>query len=375
MKPSSRVFWVALVLVLAGLSALLFEVVPVKTSSGWSEAAKRNNYLAAGRLLEKQGLRVSFQPDFSGAPSGQGVLFLSSYAGALPPESIAPLQAWVRQGNRLILPAQYLGKGKKRARDPLLSELGVVLHDYREEDHEEHISNDNRLLLSAEDGWLHTGFLSRLVLEDTLDDAIETLYDGTGIHVLRYEVGDGEIVVLSETALFGNRQLNYKDTSALWLHLFQDLPAASKVWLVYEGDYPGILEILWCQARLPIISLGVLLLALLGYGNRRFGPLLPSPDQPRRRLAEHLQAAGRFLWYAGQQARLYAAVRHSLRLHLFRHHPHWRRLPDNRLIEELHRHTGLEPGPLHQALNTPPTNDLARFLQDMRVIDQLRKLT
>lgn len=374
MKTSRKV-WVVLVLLLAGLGTLLFEVVPVETSSGWSDAAKRNNYLAAGRLLEKQGVKVSFQPDFSGAPSGQGVLFLASYAGALPPAEIAPLLAWVRRGNRLVLPAQYLGKGKKRSRDPLLSELGVVLHDYVEEDHEERLSNDKRLLLSPEAGWLNTGFQSRLVLEDSLDEATELLYDGSGIHVLRYELGDGEVVVLSETALFGNRQLNFKDNSALWLYLFNDLPGSSQVWLVYEGDFPGIMEILWRQARLPIISLGVLLLALLGYGNRRFGPLLPSPDQPRRRLAEHLQAAGRFLWYAGQQARLYAAVRHSLRLHLFRHHPHWRLLPDNRLIEELHRHTGLEPGPLHQALNTPPTNDLARFLQDMRLIDQLRKLT
>ncbi|RZU45122.1 uncharacterized protein DUF4350 [Fluviicoccus keumensis] len=370
---------IAAVLILIAAGAFLFELKPVQSPPQWTEEATRNPYLAAGRLLEKRGFTVRYQPEIAAAPAKPGVLFLSLSSASLPDKAIAPLLAWVRQGNRLILPARLLGDEEGQVQDPLLPALGVVMHDQELEAAEHSLpdySNDRRLLSgNADDGWLEAGFQGRLVLEDTTGKALRALEDGNGIHVLEYRLGDGRIVVVTETGLFTNQAITWKDNAALFLRLFGPASHEGEAQIVYGGHARGILELFWDWAWPLIISVFVLALALIWYGNSRFGPLLPSPDQPRRRLAEHLQAAGRYLWYAGRHQRLYNAVRQSLRRHIFRRHPQWRSLTDGDLIEELTLFTGLDSPALRQALADAPTHDLARFVQDMRVLHQLRKLT
>ncbi|HEX5278213.1 MAG TPA: DUF4350 domain-containing protein [Fluviicoccus sp.] len=364
----------AALLLLAG--ALLFEVVPARSAPKWSEEALQNPYLAAGRLLERYGHAVRFQPEYGGVPRQPGALILTMPAGAVPGKDIEPLLAWVRSGNRLLVPAQYLGKAGRLVQDPLLSPLGVRLHDRELEDEDEgEVSPDRRLLTPAADGWLDTNFQARYRLEDTQGKAQESWADANGVHVLVYPVGDGRVIVVSEAGLWRNRAISYKDNAALLARLLQGTPATGHISIVYGGDVPGILELMWRKAWQPLTTLAVLCLALVWFGNTRFGPLLPSPDQPRRRLAEHLQAAGRYLWYAGRHDRLYQSMRQSLRSHAFRRHPHWRRLDDAALVAELHRHTGLDDGVIRLALTAAPAHDLARFLHDMRTLNQLRKLT
>lgn len=367
----------AALLLLAGM--LLFEVVPSRSAPQWSREAQQNPYLAAGRLLEKYGHRVRFQPEYGGVPGQPGALILTMPAGAVPATDIEPLLDWVRGGNRLLVPAPYLGRQGRLVRDPLLSPLGVRLHDREldngDDDEQDSVSPDRRLLSPAGDRWLETNFQARYRLEDTQAKAAESWADGNGAHVLVYRVGDGRVIVVSEAGLWNNRAIPFKDNAALLALLLEGTPANGRINLVYGGHVPGILELLWQKAWQPLTVLAVLCLALVWYGNTRFGPLLPSPDQPRRRLAEHLQAAGRYLWYAGRHERLYQSVRHSLRQHAFRRHPQWRRLDDAALIAEWQQHTGLEGDAIRQALTAAPNHDLARFLQDMRTLHQLRKLT
>ncbi|HEX5362001.1 MAG TPA: DUF4350 domain-containing protein [Fluviicoccus sp.] len=368
---------VAALLLLAG--ALLFEVVPSRSAPKWSEEALKNPYLAAGRLLEGYGHVVRFQPEYDSVPGQPGALILTMPSGTVPAKDIEPLLDWVRGGNRLLIPAQYLGQEGRLVRDPLLSPLGVRLHDREldngDDDEEDSVSPDRRLLSPAASGWLETNFQARYRLEDTQDKAAESWADANGVHVLVYRVGDGRVIVVSEAGLWSNRAISYKDNAALLAHLLEGTPATGRISIVYGGDVPGILELLWRKAWQPLTTLAVLCLALVWFGNARFGPLLPSPDQPRRRLAEHLQAAGRYLWYAGRHDRLYQSVRQSLRQHAFRRHPHWRRLEDAALVAELHRHTGLDDDVIRLALTAAPARDLARFLHDMRTLNQLRKLT
>lgn len=355
---------------LAVALALLVEVVPETSEPHWSPEALRNPYLAAGRLLEKQGMRVEFRPQFSGPPAGPGTLFLARYNGGISPGDAARLRDWVQQGNRLILTAP--APASQKVGDALLGPLGAQRRFQMAKDDPR---RDRRLQLGDEPFWLETGFSPGLTLESSGGHPVDAWRDSSGVHVLRYPLGRGVLIVLSDAALFENRQIGRHDNAALlWALLDRPAPGQS-LWIVHDGQFPGILALIWRDARPLVLSLAVLALALLWRGNARFGPLLPSPDQPRRRLSEHLQAAGRYLWYAGQQPRLYQAARQGLLQHLFRRHALWRHLDDTSLLDELARHTGLPVPVLQRALLTPPDHDLARFLQDMRVLHQLRKQT
>lgn len=373
------VIWGLLLGVLAALAAALFERVPVQSPPVWSEEARRNPLLAGGRLLERRGWRVDYLAAAGGPPPGRGVLFLRYDASTLPPEALPSLLAWVHRGNRLILPARYLGDPENGVRDALLEPLEVFLHDRELEEGEvadpEGREYSRRLAVDGGRHWLHTDFSPRFHLEDAAGKADQALADAAGIHVLRYPVGRGEIHVLSDTALFSSPELARHDNAALWLRLFGAPGADQRAWLVYGGESPGILQLVWRQAPEAVISLLCLLLVLVWHGNSRFGPLLPSPQAPRRRLGEHLLAAGRYHWYNGARDRLYLSARQRLRHHLLRRRPHWRALPEAELARELEHHTGIEAARLLQALNGPPHSDPARFLQDMRTLHQIRKQT
>ena len=67
---------------------------------------------------------------------------------------------------------------------------------------------------------------------------------------------------------------------------------------------------LWIHAGPLVIVLTLLLIAWLFGAVRRFGPMQPVPPPARRRVLEHIEAAGHFLWKQNQRHRLVEGVRH-----------------------------------------------------------------
>ena len=366
---------------LAALFAWLVEFRVEESPSAWSDQARTNPYLAAGRLLERRGYAVFFHDVCLTSPARDGALLLNQPPDSLPRDQQRMLLNWVEKGN-LLLVAMARVDSRNAASDLILGPLGVQVE--RDENPE-----SSALLKAITDSahhglpWLHVSdregdlqaaFGFGIRLQDRYGRAVESMADPTGVRILRYEVGRGHVVALADSAWLRNGRINEGDHAALWLRLV-DVPPGQEVHLIQDGGYPGIFNLMWRFAPYAVVALGLLVAGWVWRAGARFGPLRPGPEQPRRSLGEHLLASGRFLWHSGRYDRLYAAMRQGIRVRLFRRHPTWRHLDETALIQELARHTGLAEAEFQRALRDTPDHQLPRFLADMRVIQALRKLT
>lgn len=389
MKKTRNYFYFALAAV-ALLGAFIYfdiDFVPLEGSDHPSAEASHDHYLAAGRLLEHRGHPVTYLPNYQAAPPGRGALLLIQPGNSLAPKQADKLLAWVRQGNLLLMTASG-EPGSEHVGDPLLDPLGArAVVDTKKRAAASPLIRRLTDALGAKEKpqefpWLHVGtqegdlqtsFLSHNTLDDSKDKAEWGMGDKNGVHVLSYAVGDGHILVLSDSQLFRNDEIGKADNAALLLNLVE-IPEHQRVWLVFNGHYPTLSHLIWQYGKPLVLSALLLLVVWLWWSARRFGPLLAPVASPRRQLSEHLRACGRYLWYAGQQPRLYKAMRSSLRRRLIRRHPHWRQLGSPELVSALAEFSGMESATLQRALVDPPTSDLPRFLHDVRVMNHLRKM-
>jgi len=357
-----------------------FERVTKTDPPHWSTAALENRFLAASELLQKEGYAVNDLPSYGGVPTSPGLLFLATSNNGLSEEQAGALLDWVRKGNTLLVEAAPAVPGQQRLPDALLDPLGIRLLDKTRPQAASTPTLPPRdprvpppLTLSTPDGDLSTTFNPAWTLTPPPDNTTELMAADEGPHVVSMALGQGQLTVLSDSAVFSNTAIDSADNAALLSYLVHRQLPTGTVWIVFAGHYPTLFDLIWLHAWPLVLSAALFLACWLWWSSRRFGPLLPGIVSPRRQLSEHLRACGRYLWYAGQQARLYKALRRSLVQRMLRRHPQWRRLSNNELLTALATHSGLGEDALRRALTDPPSHELARFLTDVRVLNQLRK--
>lgn len=354
-----------------------FVRVEVADPPHWSEAAIENRFLAAAQLLQKTGYTVNSQPSYGGVPTGPGLLFMASGDNSLTDEQAGELLDWVRRGNTLLVEAPPPVPDQQKLPDPLLDPLGIHLLDSAGATPVPAAGAPAPQplvqILSTPDGELSTSFINAWTLQAPADKVVEVMADKQGPHVVSMVLGQGHVEVFSDTRLFSNALIDRADNAALLVYLARRQLPTGTVWIVFAGQYPTLFDLIWLYAWPLVLSAALFLACWLWWSSRRFGPLLPGIVSPRRQLSEHLRACGRYLWYAGQQARLYRALRRSLVQRMLRRHPQWRQLSNNDLLAALASHSGLGEDALRRALTDPPSQELARFLTDVRVLNQLRK--
>lgn len=338
----------------------------------WTANAKQNNYLVAGRLLEKMGYPIQLSNHYQ-LPSENGILWLPTLIHQVPPTATNELRAWIYRGNHLITTVDRPEQPSTLI-NPLLDELGIETQRLK--------------LMNAHEEWLQLPYRHEQVnvrfgsygLGLAHPDQADAIFaDRLGVRAVRYPLGKGSITVIVNHHLFDNDQIDEADHATLLVHLLPDYDSADedndkqKIWLVY-ADYPpaeGLWPILWRYGQPFIVSLVLALFCWLWWVSRRFGPLHPAYQPQRRQLREHLQACGRYLWAQGQTQRLYESLRREVR------QKHWPQHIDNAqlLVADLAKRSGIAEAQIHQALLLPAThNNLLRFIIDMRTLNQLRSL-
>ncbi|MES2935456.1 MAG: DUF4350 domain-containing protein, partial [Pseudomonadota bacterium] len=134
-------------------------------------------------------------------------------------------------------------------------------------------------------GQLHTIEPSKAPLFADLDNASLRVY----------AEGKGHIVVMANN-YFINRSLAQYDHAELLLGLAQLHPHSTNIVIVPDIDMPPWYQVVWSFFKYGVIALTCALLLLLWRALRRFGPVLPEPEQERRALIEHIDASARWLW-------------------------------------------------------------------------------
>ena len=381
-----------------------------------SEAATNNPMLAATRLLENHKHRVAIQSTLGlalFAKMPHGTMILADNAGVLTAPQVDQLLAWVARGNTLIAAPTWSATGDGEAAacpNPAAPAPSApaparpAMADLRTNNAlgerfgiaQAPVAGAGELCRQP---WMKNGrnppkytvidCVAAITLPGAayplrLDSASgkigphgeprDVLFsDQDGLAVRAYAHGKGRMIFVAHN-YFDNNFLAQYDHAELLLGLTDLDHDAGPVLIVQKLDVPSWYRALWAMLPLTIGSAAVALLLLAWVAASRFGPVLPEPDTERRSLMEHVEAGGRWLWKTGHgRDILLTAARIATDRVLARRAPELRRLPPNRLIQDLALQCGLTQEHLDHALLAPPASLPAEFTRQIQTLQRLRK--
>lgn len=350
---------------------------------GLHGAAADNPLLAAQRLLERMGSVVITTSVIKLKQLGsQDTLILWGTDGLFDATQTQSLLDWVEAGGHLIIASNTVFNGSEKSSNLLLQQLKI----YRLEDRLEYLSPNQTISatpLTWENEAIQIAFDPHYRLEYTDDPAIEIL-DDYGTHFLFYYYGTGMISLLSDMQFIHNRAIGqYDHAHFLWSLVHFERPA-QQVWVLLPNlsgisktatnNIPSLGQLVWLKWWTVVISASILLLFWLWHITSRFGPLLPDPPGTRRRLLEHIEASGHFLWRYRQTEFLLHGARQAVLNKLASVHPDWIRLSPSKLSQQLALLSKLSTKEIEEALyHIRPPTEIA-FTQAIRILTQIRKM-
>jgi hypothetical protein len=397
----------------------------IKIPIGLHGEARRNPLLGAQRYLTQMGIAVERLEDARRMltdPAAEDVLIITSDRQTLGQARTQALLEWVERGGHLIVTVPHMAARIKDAahqpsapRDPLLAALGLGLarasyagqedaeyadgedeamadeaadnadaadnqdatdseagscpedggcseEDYTEEDYTE-------VRLPAASQVLQADLSQYTVLTGEKNTDTVARHAG-GVALVSRSLGRGHIVVLTDLDIFQFRAIGELDHALLLWHLVKD---AGKVWFVTDNDMPPIWLWLWRHAMETLTAAFLFLSLWLWSRSARFGPLVTEPAPERRRILEHIEAAGRFLWQHQRQERLLKSVRDALAATAARRHPAWVGMSEAEKTGHLASLSGRGEEELRELLHAATTHRRQDFFHVIRKLETIRK--
>jgi hypothetical protein len=297
-----------------------FDRVTVDTYVGYRGEARRNPYLAAERLFTRMGARTNelrSVRELKSLPPG-GVLVLPAQRVPLGPQQIDAVLVWVERGGRLVVESN-----EAREHDALLARLGVAREALRD--------GERRGGSCAASGppyvripGRETPLLAELAQSARLrlpeHGVAWTADTSSGPQLAALDRGAGQVVVATSVRFLRNSAIGSHDHAEFaWIAAGED--ATREIGIYNEPHRLSLLDWLLEHARGGLAGAALLLAVWLWRTVPRFGPLAREPAPGRRRLLEHLRAAGRHQWMSGDVSGLYAAAREACFTRVLRAHP------------------------------------------------------
>ncbi len=357
-----------------------------KVSVDIQTEAANDPLLAAKQLLERMKTPVvTIQNLPKDELDSQDTLILLQYNSILNEKNTQQLLEWVDSGGNLIIVSDVVHDNTQdivTQPDLLLSKLNIFQYQ-------------NESPTKAEPvGFIWQKYKLKVLFDPnyylTVDDnePAQDISDNYGSHLLQYYYGTGIIIILSDLSFIENDKIaTYDHAQFLW-HLTHFERQETKVWFLnhvpknIEGGLAGetnnwntstkmptLLTLIWTHMWTVVISAIILLLFWLWSVSQRFGPLIPISKPIRRRLLEHIEASGNFLWRQGKTATLLNDARQSLIQQINRTHPNWNQLSYSQLSNQLAQRCGLSATEIEDALSNKNTD----LVQTIQIFSKIRK--
>jgi hypothetical protein len=308
----ARLVIVGALALLVGLAYLWFldnfEKGPAKEWVGPTGEARRRQFLAAERFVERMGWKASeirSLPELDSPPAG-GVLLLPNGRQALGGERLGTILGWVAHGGHLIAEAEARG-----VPDPLFDLLEVAREDAKP------VTKPLVAELPRSGRRLTVWLPGTMKLVAPPDDEIRFR---VAEQLLSFGHGDGLITVASTLNFARNRAIGSNDHAELLWHVLSQTPARELV-VFFRPERLSLWGFLKDNAAPALAALALLLALWLWSIMPRFGPVAPDAPPGRRRLLDHLRASGRYYWARGLRSRLVVAARDAALRRLARAQP------------------------------------------------------
>lgn len=400
---------VALLIGLVYIFFSLFEHYESVEDQGWSEAARRNPYLAAELFLKQTGVEVTSSYNFDELSSlpERGMVFISDASKTLTRKRVDDLLAWVSRGGHLVVAAPVSEDGEE---DPLLSRFKIsnrevdVADDDKEATREQRIERAERQILDA------IANRNQQQEQNIPDDEITELsFEGVkhrfrmhfspytslhhpsfdkdesatgneehkpfywagsqyGVHFIQLYIDQGLISIISDKAVWNSNNIGTLDHAYLLWFLSEGM---GDVVLLYGIYTPSLLDYAWRYLPEWLVIFAVWLLAWLVYRSRRFGPVRRQSAHGHRSIAEHIQASAEYLWNEDRKDILIDPVRADVLRRLQHVHPGYSHLSQSEQLAFIVQHTGLDQQRIHDALIKPfdgREKEFTSVMQDLQFI-------
>ena len=390
----SRQSWIMLIISLlligggTGLFFTLFEKKEVTHRFGYSPEARLNNLLAARRFLKRMGIpaeNMATPSPASRLPQTSDVILLATKRLTVDKRTQDILMAWVRDGGHLILTAR-----SETVKDGLLD----LLEDFNE------VETDGDLFLETlgvqtiqpevssrdrddydgagvsfpdADDFIWVQFSLNMKFRTENENFQSLAGDQDGEFVLSGEFGAGRVSIITDRRVLHNRLIGKKDHARFLLELVTLGGDPAKVWLIGEDDMPGLYAWTWKHAHEAVISFAVLLFMVLYTVSRRFGPILDVRAAKRRRLLEHIQASGWFLWRHKHYEQLLMGMQNNLKHELNIKHPGLREMGTSSAAAHLSSFIDMSATEIQQVLGMIEVGNKEEFTTTVRLYERLRK--
>lgn len=377
------VFAVALLAAGTGWFLTNFELETVDEFTGFKGEA-RNNSLFAARLFSKQmGIPAERHDGLASLPDTDTVIVLNTERFSLSDEKITELLEWVNQGGHLITRARVDLESKADAeeetgaetedRDILQTRLGIRIGAHQMPD-ETDLPATITLPHSTEAVDVELDFFN--ALETTDKNARVYALNGAN-WLIRQPQGKGLVTLVSTLDMIENAALANSDHGKFLLYLLQSHnPDYKQVWLVHQDTLPHLFVLLFRHAGPVLVVLGLLLLFTFWSLMPRFGALIAEPPPERRRILDHIQASGQFLWKKQKNGpeQLCTALQHNIQQQAKRHIPGWQFMPateQHQTLAELIEWPDTELNQLERLLQAKKLNE-AGFTELAKLAHHLR---
>ena len=324
-----------------------FERRTITVPTGLTGEAATNPLLAAERFLVAMGIPARRVTDPARVPQDLApgdLLIITHERRSLGRGRSRELLDWVRRGGRLLVtvePPEFdeATDSLRPLPDPLLEELRLSVRPVPTDTKEETSPEPLDIEWPGAQGVLRV----RLARDRVIDGARAgdlVLENDRGALMVRRHLGTGQVTVLNDLDFLRYTALGEADHARFFWYLTD---GRGTVWLLQDIAMPSLATWLWQRIPQTILTLVLLLGLWLWSRAPRFGPLLPVPPPRRRRLLEHVDASGHFLWRQDRQATLLAALREAILERAARRHPAWSAMDDQARAAWLSEHHHLEP--------------------------------
>ena len=402
-----------MICVLAVLSlftlSVLLERYEETVDTGWSQAAKRNPYLALQQFGNRMEIDTLSSTSYEQLDrlEGTGTLFISKAGAVLSQQRIDEVIEWIRQGGSLIIAAPVHDED---APDPLLSRFNVEAHyntfeDDEDQDEEPRLSDEleeqnmrSRQSGTPDDGTSEIPIDQITLLEFTNPDVDVSVFfdtrlslhhpylsgeqdessdeptpifwggDTNGINIMQFDVGEGLLTVLTDNSIWRSDRIDSLDHALLFLMMAD---AESRAIILYGAEMPSIFLLLWKHAPEFIIVSTLWLASWLAFRSRRFGPISDRAALTRRSMSEHIHASADYQFKRGHVTEMVERARIETHRKLLRHFPAYDNMNDSGRMLLIGEHTGLEESVIVSAMFAEPEPSLQNFTKIIRDIQSI----
>ena len=296
-----------------------YELKDIEEYTGFRGEARSNHLFAARVFLKRMGIPAEKKDGLFKLPSTDSVILIDTERATLPQKTLDELMQWVKRGGHLIIRARTPDFESTDANEDSTNSEGKA---------DKAKKNEVTLLPNFKPDFFEKALGIRLFSSVTIDEEelpikvqlperkqaldldLDFFYPLQASHKADYQqaykkkvfwheerVENGRISLLASLDFLGNSALDKADhAELLWYLVHRQHEQPQAVWLIHQDDMPPLWQLLWKHAWPFVIAVLLLVPLTIWAYSPRFGPSQPTPPPHRRRILEHIEASGLFMW-------------------------------------------------------------------------------